>query len=117
MRAILACLLFAAIFGRLLPDEKINGLPALHLNPDTITASGGSSGGYMCSMMMIIYSKTIKGCGDISGGPWKIGEDKNKVWTPKALTNFIINDIKESYENNLIDDPANLKGSTFATLV
>ena len=68
-------------------------------------------------MMMIIYSKTIKGCGDVAGGPWKIGEDKHKAWTTEALTNFIIKDIKESYENNLIDDPANLKGSPFATLI
>ena len=107
----------SAVLGILISDENLGKLPALHLNPDTITVSGGSSGGYFCVMMMIIYSKTIKGCGDIAGGPWKIGEDKHKAWTTEALTNFIVKDIKQSYENNLIDDPANLKGSPFATLI
>jgi hypothetical protein len=74
----------------MLSEDILGTLPHLHLNPDTITVSGASSGGYFCQMMLIIYSKTIQGCGDIAGGPWKIGEDKHKAWTSEALTQFIL---------------------------
>lgn len=101
----------------MLTEDNLGILPHLHLNPDTITVSGASSGGYFCQMMMIIYSKTIQGCGDIAGGPWKIGEDKHKAWTSEALTQFILKDIKDSFAKGLIDDPANLKGAPLATLL
>ena len=121
MRAVLKCLLVSTVASILIKENKkedeLVKLPALDLNPDTITVSGGSSGGYFCNMMLIIYSKTIKGCGDIAGGPWKIGEDKHKAWTSEALTDFIVKDIKKSGENGMIDDPANLKGATLATLI
>lgn len=56
-------------------DETIHKLPALHLLPNTITVSGASSGGYFSQMMLIIYSKTIKGVGEIAGGPFMVGAD------------------------------------------
>ena len=68
-------------------------------------------------MMHIIFSKTIKGCADISGGPFNIGSEKNKIWTPPELTLKIIEDIENLHLGGFIDDPVNLKGSPFATLI
>lgn len=50
-----------------------NFLPPLGANPDTVTVSGYSAGGYMAQMLHVIYSKTIKGCGWVGSGPYMAG--------------------------------------------
>ena len=48
-------------------------LPPLNISPNTITASGYSSGSYMSSQLHVVHSSTIKGVGLISGGPYATG--------------------------------------------
>lgn len=55
-------------------------LPALGANPDTITASGFSSGSYMSTHLHVIFSDIIKGVGLLNGGAyWSID-----AWTDKV---------------------------------
>jgi poly(3-hydroxybutyrate) depolymerase len=58
-------------------------LPPLGANPDTITISGYSTGAYMAQAMTIIFSETIKGCGEVGGGPytfdWHMPKDDGQV--------------------------------------
>jgi hypothetical protein len=101
----------------------------MNLRPDTITVSGGSSGAYFTQMMQIIYSKTIKGSGNQSGGPFKIGvmfptkegmagmNNEARSATTPAVTSYVVQSILESFKNGFIDDPVNLKGRPVATLV
>ena len=44
------------------------------LNPDTITVSGYSSGGYFAQMMHVIFSSTIKGSAEVGAGPYTVGD-------------------------------------------
>ena len=46
------------------------GLPALNLDPGSLTVSGISSGGYMAVQYQVAYSGQVKGAGIISAGPW-----------------------------------------------
>jgi hypothetical protein len=45
-------------------------LPPLGGNPDTVTISGYSSGGYMAQMLHVIFSSTVKGVGWVGSGPY-----------------------------------------------
>ncbi|MEM5277579.1 PHB depolymerase family esterase [Cupriavidus taiwanensis] len=45
-------------------------LPPEHVQPDQITTSGISSGGYMAVQMHVAHSALIKGAGVIAGGPY-----------------------------------------------
>ncbi|MFO1128549.1 MAG: plasmid partitioning protein [Rhodospirillales bacterium] len=45
-------------------------LPQLHLDPDSITVSGISSGGFMAHQLHVAHAAQIKGAGIIAGGPW-----------------------------------------------
>ena len=47
-----------------------DGLPALHLDPDSLTVSGISSGGYMAVQYQVAYSSQVRGAGIIAAGPW-----------------------------------------------
>ena len=50
--------------------SEIGYLPGMGLDPNTIIASGFSSGSYMSMQMHVIYSETIKGVGLHQGGPY-----------------------------------------------
>jgi poly(3-hydroxybutyrate) depolymerase len=45
-------------------------LPGQHIDPDSVTASGISSGGYMAVQMHVAYSGLVKGAGVIAAGPY-----------------------------------------------
>ena len=45
-------------------------LPSQHIDPDSVTASGISSGGYMAVQMHVAYSALVKGVGVIAAGPY-----------------------------------------------
>lgn len=45
-------------------------LPGQHIDPDSVTASGISSGGYMAVQMHVAYSALVKGAGVIAAGPY-----------------------------------------------
>lgn len=45
-------------------------LPALGLQPDAVTVSGLSSGGYMTAQFHVAYAKSLSGAGVIAGGPY-----------------------------------------------
>ena len=50
-------------------------LGALGANPNTVTVSGYSLGGYMAQDLAIIYSEKIKGVGTVGAGPYN-----NELW-------------------------------------
>ena len=50
--------------------QTANSLPALGADPNTVTFSGISGGGYMSNVMQIIHSKRVKGTGLVVGGPY-----------------------------------------------
>jgi poly(3-hydroxybutyrate) depolymerase len=45
-------------------------LPALKLDPSSLTVSGVSSGGYMAVQYHVAYSGKVAGAGIVSAGPW-----------------------------------------------
>ncbi|MCM5679726.1 hypothetical protein M8A51_09280 [Schlegelella sp. S2-27] len=49
-------------------------LPALHIERDSITVSGLSSGGYMAVQLQVAYSATFRGVGAIAAGPYHCAE-------------------------------------------
>lgn len=55
---------------RLLSPVPIMSLPALDLDPSSLTFVGMSGGAYMAHQMHIIYSERIKGVGLMMGGPY-----------------------------------------------
>ena len=62
-------------------------LPAYGGDPDHITLSGFASGSSMATRMHVIYSKTFKGVGLISGGPYgppKLGDISDQRYIKAA---------------------------------
>ena len=49
-------------------DQRSRGLD-LCINPDTITMTGNSAGGYFAHKMHILHSSIVKGVGILQGGP------------------------------------------------
>jgi poly(3-hydroxybutyrate) depolymerase len=45
-------------------------LPRLAIEPDGITVSGASSGGYMATQFHVAHSRLVKGAGIFAAGPW-----------------------------------------------
>ena len=54
-------------------------LPALGLEPGTVTVSGLSSGAYMAGQFEVAYSSSIAGAAILAGGPY--GCSRGSVWT------------------------------------
>jgi len=57
-------------------------LPYMGGNPDTITLSGFSSGGFMSHLTHVIFSDTFKGVGIFSGGPYGCNKFFNNRGNP-----------------------------------
>jgi poly(3-hydroxybutyrate) depolymerase len=45
-------------------------LPGFGADPNSITISGFSGGGFMADQMKVIFSDTFKGAGLLAGGPY-----------------------------------------------
>lgn len=52
----------------------------------------------------------------MAGGPWKIGVEKNVMWTFPQLKQRILEDIEKSFLDGYIDDPVHLKGVPVASV-
>ncbi|MDE2402019.1 MAG: hypothetical protein KGL90_10175 [Burkholderiales bacterium] len=50
--------------------QPLSKLPALGLDPKSVTVSGLSSGGYMAAQFEIAYSRSVAGAAIIAGGPY-----------------------------------------------
>lgn len=66
MRAL--ALLLAALLA--LPLRAADPLPNLHADPEGITTSGVSSGGYMAVQLHVAHSAVVSGVGVIAAGPY-----------------------------------------------
>lgn len=60
-----ACMPSTAVFA-----QTPAGLPALGLDPDEVTVSGLSSGGYMAAQFEVAHSASIKGAAIVAAGPY-----------------------------------------------
>jgi len=68
----------AALFVLLVSSHlhaQVVSLPGLNTNPNEISVSGLSSGGYMAVQFHVAYSSRIKGAGVIAGGPYFCAKD------------------------------------------
>lgn len=57
------------------PVLAADALPALKLDPDSLTVSGVSSGGYMAVQYQVAYSGKVAGAGVVSAGPWYCAQE------------------------------------------
>ena len=86
-------------------------LPPLGADPNSITASGFSSGAYMSSYLQIIYSDRIKGIGFHEGGTYygfKFYQTLDQV-TKETVAQAAIDAADKNFENGLIADLVNLR--------
>jgi len=82
--ALLHCFLFGAAVAQVIRLDTYN------VNPNTITVSGGSSGGAMTSQMHVIFSNKFNGAAIIAGGPYYCAEgDLGKAQQCAANPNSI----------------------------
>jgi len=94
--------------------EELN----IGLNPNTVTISGLSSGGYMAGQFHLSHSEKIKGVGIFSAGPYYCSQGEfAKVPTdcmanPENIDlNYLLQIALEHSKLNLIDNLVNLKKS------
>lgn len=94
--------------------EKLNIL----INPDTITISGLSSGGYMAGQMHMSYSSLIKGIAIFSAGPYYCARgDFNRtfrdcMFNPDGLDLDYNKNLTQVFSDmGYIDDISNIKNS------
>jgi len=57
------------------------GLPAMNVNPNTITVAGHSSGAFMGTTAHVIFSNTFKGGSFHNGGIYGCGDQFQPGWT------------------------------------
>lgn len=95
---------------------SISKLLEVNINPETLTISGLSSGGYMAGQFHIAHSQHIKGVGIFSAGPYYCaqGELQRAVEDctdkPEKLDiNFLLNKAKAFYDMGLIDSLENVQ--------
>ncbi len=69
-RPLLVLLLLASPFAM-----AAEPLPKLNIQPDSLTVSGVSSGGYMAVQFQVAYAKDVQGAGIIAAGPWFCAQD------------------------------------------
>ena len=82
-------------------------LPAMGAEDDTVTVSGISGGGFTAIQMHTIYSGTIKGSGLIASRSYGV-----EPWDTEQTNTGTesINRANKYWDEELIDDPANLNG-------
>jgi hypothetical protein len=57
------------------PAFSAEVLPTLNVDPDAISVSGLSSGGFMAAQFQVAFSRTVMGAGVLAGGPYDCAED------------------------------------------
>lgn len=90
--------------------------PALRIDPQRITVSGKSAGGYMAHQMHIAYSDLFAGAAIISGGPFGCAQGSLATAFARCLTSTggemspdeFVNEIRESAGKGLVADTKNL---------
>jgi poly(3-hydroxybutyrate) depolymerase len=92
-------------------------LPPLGANPDTITISGYSSGAFMAQAMTVIFSKTIKGCGEVGGGVYTFNWLMQKNASLPVVLDQALDATAAGVKNGTIDHPSNLEGMPFWILI
>ena len=85
-------------------------LPGLNVNPDTITASGFSSGSFMTTNVHFIHSNLIKGVGLIAGGMYGNHLDDDSC-DRDTIRNITLKFAQDNENNGLIDSLENMEGA------
>lgn len=75
MRSIWMAAALVAVAGTV----QAQGLPKLNINPQEVSLTGLSSGGYMAVQYHAVYSSTVKGAGVIAAGPYHCAGDSPMV--------------------------------------
>jgi len=57
----------------------------LNADPDSVTISGFSGGGYTSSLLTVIYSDVFKGGGFFSGGPYSANNNEHPETMKKLM--------------------------------
>ncbi len=106
--AVAACLMFS---GGAAPAAV--ALPALNIEPGSITVSGLSAGGFMANQMGWAFSSTFKGVGVFAGGPYMCAGHSNytacmyNASISSAMLSTMQGDIN-NWSGSLIDAKANV---------
>ena len=94
------------------PEDTKFVLPAMNINPNTITASGFSGGSYYASLFHVVNSATIKGVGLKAGGVYSLGyKGGGKESIPDSWITDAIAKAQDLSDKGEIDNVSNLKGS------
>jgi hypothetical protein len=124
--ALLACLGVATPAGAI--DPAAPPLPSFNIEPDGVTVSGVSSGGYMAHQLHVAHSASIAGAGVIAAGPYHCAGSNypfNVLRTTTTCSHMagflpfmgppaLAPSIKQTEEEALrgrIDDPAHLRAA------
>ena len=84
--------------------ETVINLPYLkQIDPESITVSGFSAGGFMASHLLVIHSDLFRGAGVVCGGPYGFFVEHAQVdgHKPDVQTNIIPNCFKHEQENQI----------------
>jgi poly(3-hydroxybutyrate) depolymerase len=109
------CVLAAAV-ALLAPTAHAAPLPRLKIEPNGVTVSGASSGGYMATQFQVAHSKLVKGAGIYAAGPWycargamsrALGDCFNRP-TSAPATDELVAAAKSAATAGRIDPVANL---------
>ena len=89
-----------------------NKLPFLRrVDPNSVTVSGFSGGGFFASHLHVIYSNVIKGAGIISGGPFGYFMERQMMEATKVKVDNIIPHCFRLRAASKIDPLNNLQNS------
>lgn len=94
-------------------------LPALKTDPNEVSVSGLSSGGYMAVQLHVAFSATFRrGAGIVAGGPFYCAEGSIVNATGRCMTHYssipvasLVSTTNSWASSGLIDPVANLNGS------
>jgi hypothetical protein len=93
-------------------EDTIYKLPAMNVNPDSITAGGFSGGSFYATIFHVVNSATIKGVHLRAGGPYSFGYAHSGQ--PTLDDQYVQDAIALAQENSdlgLIDNVSNLDGA------
>jgi poly(3-hydroxybutyrate) depolymerase len=104
--------------GAVPPAAHSAPLPALTVDPSTVTVSGLSSGGYMATQLHVAWSSVFKGAGVVAAGPYYCAQGLATLATTRCLTrdsvppvSALVATAKTWAAAGRIDPPANLASS------
>lgn len=110
----------------ILPFRSVSAqeLPRYHIDPQRVTVSGISSGGYMAVQVDVAFSGSVHGVGVVAGGPFQCARSGALDYTTTAVTvctgimghsgdpdlDKVMELTRDAGERKVIDDPSNLCG-------